>query len=323
MTKLLILTGVFIVLLSAPAEAQAKAQCNDKRDNDSDGKIDLSDPGCTSRSDNDETNPIVVTPPPPAGSGVLWMADGEDVTENEWAELSTHTNCAVTTKPGITDSRINRVLSPAYKGAYAYKASVQDGDNCYGERAELGQGNPTRSDMLDRLFREGEERWISFDMRLGSDYKTYPGTWQSVMQLKQMGALGSPVMGMHVEEGQWQLRRTSSDPNNQWPYGFQGKFNLGTAKLNTWTKWTWHVKFSPNSSVGFLEIFADTGDGQGIRQVFGKQFMSTMKVDNGTTVDSHARVGPYRDPAISGTATVYYDGWTVATDRATAERNAF
>ncbi|MEW5896262.1 MAG: right-handed parallel beta-helix repeat-containing protein [Nanoarchaeota archaeon] len=37
------------------------AQCNDKKDNDKDGLIDYpNDPGCSSKSDNDETNPVVV-----------------------------------------------------------------------------------------------------------------------------------------------------------------------------------------------------------------------------------------------------------------------
>ncbi len=33
-----------------------KYECSDKKDNDLDGKIDMSDAGCSSRTDNDETN---------------------------------------------------------------------------------------------------------------------------------------------------------------------------------------------------------------------------------------------------------------------------
>lgn len=46
-----------------------KAQCNDKSDNDLDGKIDYpNDPGCLSASDNDETDSPPPPPPPPSGT---------------------------------------------------------------------------------------------------------------------------------------------------------------------------------------------------------------------------------------------------------------
>ena len=51
-------------LLTATAAAcsstapPAPAQCADTVDNDRDGKVDLADPGCTSASDNDETDPV-------------------------------------------------------------------------------------------------------------------------------------------------------------------------------------------------------------------------------------------------------------------------
>jgi hypothetical protein len=115
--------------------------------------------------------------------------------------LSTHTNCARTTYAGITDGRITRVSSPRVRGNYAYRFYLRDGDSCYGERAEVGQDNPRRSDMLNRLFREGEERWISFQVRLGEGFPIDTTTWQIVMQLKQQGAYGSPVTEMDAHKG--------------------------------------------------------------------------------------------------------------------------
>lgn len=40
-------------------------QCSDGIDNDGDGLTDLSDPGCSSASDTDETDPVAPPPPPP------------------------------------------------------------------------------------------------------------------------------------------------------------------------------------------------------------------------------------------------------------------
>ena len=41
-------------------------RCNDGKDNDSDGKIDMDDPGCSSAQDNDETDPVAAPKPPAA-----------------------------------------------------------------------------------------------------------------------------------------------------------------------------------------------------------------------------------------------------------------
>jgi hypothetical protein len=49
---------IFSVIILIMAISMASAyQCNDSIDNDGDGKIDLADPGCTSRIDNSEINP--------------------------------------------------------------------------------------------------------------------------------------------------------------------------------------------------------------------------------------------------------------------------
>jgi Polysaccharide lyase len=312
-----------LLIASAATATAAKPVCNDNRDNDSDGKVDYpSDPGCTSKTDNSETD--AVAPPPPPSNGVLWKADAEDVLENEWASVSTNFHCAQATYPGISDPRVTHSDNAA-QGSKAWRLQLVDGDSCYGERAEMGMGNATRSDMLDRLFREGEERWISWQMYLEPGFNTNPGTWQDVMQLKQLGSYGSPVMGLYVENGQWQLQRTTSNPLNQWPSGFQKTFNLGTPRTGVWVKWTWHVKFSPDASVGFLEIYGDLADGQGMRPLFPETSMSTMKIANdiGQVLNSHARIGPYRNGTIAGNAAVLYDGYTVATSREAAEANAF
>jgi hypothetical protein len=43
--------------------------------------------------------------------------------------------------------------------------------------------------------------------------------------------------------------------------------------------------------------------------------MATMKLNNGQTVNDHARLGIYRDPRINGNAMAFYDGYTVALTR--------
>jgi hypothetical protein len=256
---------------------------------------------------------------PTTTKGIVWKADAENPLDQEWAQLSTVGHCGVYTYSGITDNRISRVTSPVAQGAYVYKVSLRDGDECYGERAELGQVKS------NRLFSEGNERWVAFQAQLGSGFPLDPGTWQAVMQLKQLGSHGSPIMSLRVQDNKWQVGRTTNDPDNQWPTGFQGLLPLGTSRTGTWTKFVWHIKFSPDPSIGFLEIYGDLGDGQGMRQLLARQMMSTMKFDETThqTTQSHARIGIYRDANIVGDAQAYFDGYTVATSREAAEANAF
>jgi hypothetical protein len=249
----------------------------------------------------------------------VWNAGAEKQMDQEWAELSTADHCAVRTYPGITDTRISRVTSPVAVGSYAYRVHLQDGDNCYNERAELGQGNPTRSDMLDRHFLPGQERWISFYVRPGADVPLSPGTWQVLAQIKQLGGLGSPIMELDIDNNQWLFRRTTNDPDNQFPSGFQRTFSLGTARAGVWAHFLVHVYFSSDPSVGYVQIDCDVADGQGMHTCLPFTRMATMKLNNGQTVDDHARLGLYRDPAISGDSTVFYDGYTVATSREAAE----
>src|SRR5919199_5906471 len=78
----------------------------------------------------------------PASAGVLQTATAERPWNQEWASWS----CA-------DSSRFAEVTSPVAHGQKAYKLTVQDGDNSWGERCELGAGNPARSPFP--LFHEG------------------------------------------------------------------------------------------------------------------------------------------------------------------------
>jgi hypothetical protein len=65
-------------------------------------------------------------------------------------------------------------------------------------------------------------------------------------------------------------------------------------------------------------------DGSGMKLLMPRTAMFTMKIDSaGRTQPVDARLGIYRDSSIAGDATAYFDGFTIATDRASAEDNAF
>ncbi|MCW3016618.1 MAG: putative lipoprotein [Solirubrobacterales bacterium] len=225
----------------------------------------------------------------------------------------------------LPDSRISRDTGTKFQGAASYKFTVQGSDRdpfSSGQRSELGMGNPTRSDMQDRLFQRGQERWISWASRLGTDWNTNPGTWQLTNQWKQLGGLGSPILSMEQTGGVFRMDRTTSDPNNQWPSGFQSNVTVCPAvQTGRWYKWTLHIKFDPSASVGFVEWFGDCGSGGPLTTILAKRFQSTQKISNGQPVTSQARIGIYRNTMSTG-STLWIDAYNVATTRALAEYNA-
>jgi hypothetical protein len=255
---------------------------------------------------------------------VLWKADGEQPLVNEWASLSTTTHCAMTLDGVSSDARISRVTSPVAKGTGAWGFTVNDGDDCYGERAELGQALPSRGSFTDaRLFNNGDDRWISLQVYLADDFPTTTGNWQVIAQWKQLAAPGgpvSPMLALQVHNGAFYLENsdspTSTNSRGTVPYRLAG------AVKGRWAKLSFHFKFSPDRNVGLAEVWGDV-DGAGVKQLLAPTHMWTMQLSNGAPVPSASRIGIYRNSAINGTAHVYFDGYTVATTRGAAEANAF
>ena len=115
----------------------------------------------------------------------------------EWADVS----CA-------SDSRVTQVKSPVAQGRRAYRLRVQEGDDSYGERCEIGMAN-TSSSNIDRvggsrvLFHNGTESWIAQQIMLDPNVYAFCETecpldydGGLVQQLKQTGACGTPANGI-------------------------------------------------------------------------------------------------------------------------------
>ncbi len=223
-----------------------------------------------------------------------WSARAEVPWRREWASSS----CA-------SDTRIKRARSPRLTGRWSYRLEVRDGDDSYGERCELGQGNPTRPDFP--LFAEGQERWISLAVFLPRSYPM-PDNWNIFAQLKGLGS-GGPPLALEARRGRFALAASTDSVQENVR---TRRLWSGPAVRGRWTRFTLHVKFSPDPAVGFVELFAGPGSGRQ-RQLLRKVSTYTMKRDStGIAVPSHSRIGPYRDPQISGTARLYFDDYVVS-----------
>jgi hypothetical protein len=240
----------------------------------------------------------------PAAASVEWSANAERPWNQEWANYSCQDG-----------TRVQEVTSPAAQGQRAYRIELRDGDDSYGERCELGMGNPTRNGFP--LFHQGDERWISFQVYLPDDYPINAPSWNVFYQQKQLGSMGTPVIAMEVNRG----RFTLVNSNNNGVSGDKYQLWNGPATANRWVWFTVHTKFSPDAATGSIELFGDL-DGQGMKLLMPETHTYTMKQDNGQPVPVHARIGMYRDAAINGTSHILFDGFTIATDRASAEAGA-
>lgn len=254
---------------------------------------------------------------PAAAGRVLWKADGESRLADEWAEYSTARNCAVTSVAVRRDVRARRVRSPVAKGARAYEFVVKDGDDCYGERSEVGQALPWRARFSGRrLFNDGDDRWISFSVYLADDFPARTRRWNVIAQWKQLAVPGQvgccPMLAIEVRDGRYYL-------DNKGMSVWRGP----AARTGRWVPFTMHIRFSTSASLGFVEIWG-APTGHRMRRLLARRGMQTLSQTlDGTPVPSHARIGIYRDRAIAGTAHLYYDGYTVAASRGVAEAHAF
>ncbi|MFP2933657.1 heparin lyase I family protein [Pyxidicoccus sp. 3LG] len=215
------------------------------------------------------------TTPPPTGSSVVWVGDFETNNLSQWSKTQM-----------VSADRLALVASPLRQGRYAVKTTVKQGDdpiNSSGNRNELV-----------RMTREpaGSEYYYRWSTMFDS---TFPSakTWQLFTQWHHEGDSGSPPVEFYV-------------------YGEEIRLNIGgnpgTIVWRTplvrgqWQDFIFHVKWSPNSSVGFVELYLNG------KLVLPKRYIATQY--SGQL--NYLKVGLYRNDTISQTGIVYHDGWTMA-----------
>ena len=269
----------------------------------------------------------VALPAGVARAAIVWTGDAEQPASEQWASAAANGPACNSAPPDLRTASIRQVASPypVAQGQYSYRFQVSDGDYCYGARAELGQGNPPNPRDPNRYFDAGQERWISFQAYLPDDYQLDDPLGEStgMLQIKQEGADGQPALGIGNGEGYLCLYLDSMVDEQFSPHCGNGYYDLGQPAKNAWIKLTLQVWFSTTHK-GFVQVWGDLDDGNGFRLLLPRVDAPTMKAySNGDPIPSQARIGIYRSLSIQGTEDLYIDGFTVATDRASAEDNAF
>jgi hypothetical protein len=208
-------------------------------------------------------------------SSVVWRGDFETGDRSQW-----------TSTQMVSADRLQVVPSPARQGSYALKATVIQGDdpiNASGNRNEL---------VKMTLEAVGSEYFYKWSTMFASDFPSVK-TWQLFAQWHHEGGSGSPPVELYV-------------------YGEEMRLNIGgdpgvivwKAPLvrGQWQDFILHVKWSPDPSVGFVELYYK---GQ---LVLPKRYIATQFPG----MLNYLKVGLYRSDTVTAPGVVYHDGWTMA-----------
>ncbi len=216
-------------------------------------------------------------PPPPPGTGasVVWVGDFETGTRSQWSSTQM-----------VSADRLALVSSPLRQGRYALKATVRQGDdpiNSSGNRNELV-----------RMTREaaGSEYYYRWSTMFDSTFPSVK-TWQLFTQWHHEGSSGSPPVEFYVYGEEIRLSVGGNPGTIVW---------RAPLVRGQWQDFIFHVKWSPNATVGFVELYLNG------KLVLPKRHIATQY--SGQL--NYLKVGLYRSDTVAQTGIVYHDGWMMA-----------
>jgi hypothetical protein len=206
-----------------------------------------------------------------AASTVVWRGDFETGDLSQWSSAQM-----------VSADRLQIVTSPVRQGGYALKTTVKQGDNPIG-----ASGN--RNEMVRLTYEpENSEYYYRWSTMFAADFPA-PATWQLFTQWHHTGSSGSPPVEFAVNNGHIILYCSSTEV---W---------RTPLVRSTWNDFVFHVKWSPSSSVGFVELYH-----QG-QLVLPKRYCPTQF--SGMT--QYLKMGLYRNSTIAPTGVVYHDNFTM------------
>jgi hypothetical protein len=188
------------------------------------------------------------------------------------------------------------VASPARQGKNALRVEVRQGDNPIN-----GSGNRNELVRYDGSS-EGKEFYYGWSTLFPSDYPMTP-YWQVFMQWHHPRNDGAPpvrfVLGCSAGDCGSPMPDTMFfivDGKNVW--------TMDHVTRGAWHDFLLHIKWSANSSVGFVELWYDG------KLVVPKRNIRTLFLSSDT---NYLKMGLYRDSAVQPTAVLYHDGLVQAT----------
>jgi hypothetical protein len=203
---------------------------------------------------------------------VIWQGDFETGDISQWSKAQ-----------ATGSDRLQIVTSPVNQGKYALRVLVRQGDNPIG-----ASGN--RNELLYLSYEPpGSEYYYRWQTMWDPSFPSV-NTWQLFTQWHHSGDNGSPPIEFYVYGDTIQLRINASTVVWSTPLE-RGK----------WHDFIFHVKWSPNSNEGFIELWFDGN-------------IAIPKMNAATQfpgMTNYLKQGLYRNNIISQDGIVYHDGFTV------------
>lgn len=215
-------------------------------------------------------------------SAITWRGDFETGNLSQWAALQAKDPSRVTIQSDVVR-----------QGRYAARFEVRPGDNNVagsgsGERAHLYIGNSTTGGV------DGQEQYWAWSTYFPSDFDAPMGGWNSFVSFHHTGSTGQVNIQFAVWDmatiGLRVLGGSSESP-------IRKDLALAPLEKGRWYDFVFHVKWSADGSVGFVEVWVN-----GTR-VVPKTMTPTLYSGQGV----YLKMGYYR-AAYSGTTVVYHDG---------------
>jgi hypothetical protein len=216
-----------------------------------------------------------------APAAISWRGDYETGNFLQWGDFH------VQALPG--DATI--VTSPVRQGAYAARFVVHPGDRPIdsAERAEV---------YTETGENEGTESWWGWSTMFPSDAQLHSGIF---IQWHQNHLRCAPPVVFELSGSPLQLRLRAWGGNldeSQCLNPSRRDWFLGQVQKNTWYDFVFHVKWSANPSVGFVELWLNG------KQVIPKTFTATLYTGDGV----YLKQGFLTLGALSGTMSLIHDG---------------
>lgn len=189
----------------------------------------------------------------------------------------------------VASDRITIAQDPVREGNFAARFEVRPGDN-------IGDTAP-RAELGNRLYeQEGDERyyrWFTyFDPNFPTNYKNSFVTFTQWRAEDESDAYTSFMLwGDRIE-----LRRDGT------------RWSAPLTK-GVWHEFIYHVKWSPDPDVGFIELWYDG------KPAMPKTYVETMAGSPGAAVQNYVKQGLYKSDEIP-TGVVYHDGFVSGTSLA-------
>lgn len=226
---------------------------------------------------------------------------GGTLSSTLWSSVQTHSYDGSASGYGTgSDYRLKVNYNAGTDHPSVLRTEVHDGDIVIGshERSEISSFGKSWNDS------ENEECWYEFDVKFGDPTwsPSFSGSddWLIFFQWHQVNDDGSPPLALSVHNDNKVYVEREPDTD----FEFMGP--VWTVRPGVWEHVVVHIKWSPNSSIGFIQIHLNG------TEVLPKTFRKTM-YQNDRTDPYYVKMGQYRRVNISGTTIVQHDNIRVST----------